>query len=119
MSAVEQLGLEIMSHRPPTEVERQKKAIAALGPEFTYPLFNGRNAIESARKSAYKNTAHAAHEIIDNAYEAGARNVWIAFNRVGESGRGKHQRRDAISAVAFIDDGPMTIPEMARCAVLG
>jgi hypothetical protein len=111
MNTVELLEPETMNHRPPTEIERQRKAISALGPEFSYPLFNGRNAIESARKSVYKNTARAAREIIDNAYEAGARNVWIAFNRVGEAGRGKNQRRDAISTVAFIDDGPGMIPD--------
>jgi hypothetical protein len=108
---------EPMSHRPPTEIERQKQAISALGDQFSYPLFNGRNAIESARKSGYKNSARAAREIVDNAYEAGARNVHVIFNRVGDSGRGKNQRRDAVSAVAYMDDGPGMIPQMARYAL--
>lgn len=102
---------------PQTEIERQEKAIAALGAEFEFPLFNGRNAIESQRKSGYKNTARAAREIVDNAYEVGAEHVWALFKRPSEDTRSKGQRRDAVSAIAFIDDGPGMIPEMARYAL--
>ena len=78
-----------------TEVERQEAVLADLPDEYEFPLFDGRQAIESQRKSAYKNTARAAREIIDNAYEAGAKNVWVALRRPSEQERGKHERRDA------------------------
>jgi hypothetical protein len=87
-----------------TEIERQEAVLAELSEDYEFPLFDGRQAIESQRKSGYKNTARAAREIVDNAYEAGARNVWAVFKRPTEEERGKHERRDAISAVAFIDD---------------
>jgi hypothetical protein len=44
---------------------------------FKFPLFNGRQAVESQRKSAYKNTARAAGEIIDNSFEAGASEYYV------------------------------------------
>ncbi|MCI0632263.1 MAG: ATP-binding protein [Phycisphaerales bacterium] len=103
--------------RPETEIERQERVVAQLGDDFEFPLFNGRHAIESQRKSAYKNTARAAREIIDNAYEAGAQNVWVVFDRPNERGREKNQRRDAVGAIAFIDNGPGMIPKMARFAL--
>ena len=102
---------------PLTELERQERAVAALGEDFQFPLFNGRHAIESQRKSGYKNTARAAREIVDNAYEAGAKNVWVVLNRPADRKRKKHERRDAVSAIAFIDDGPGMIPKMARFAL--
>jgi hypothetical protein len=108
---------ETVALRPPTEVERQQRVIAALGEDYLYPLFNGRQAIESQRKSGYKNTPRAAREIIDNAYEAGAKNVWIAFRRAGEGGRAKREWKEAVTALAFIDDGPGMIPKMAQYAL--
>ena len=79
---------EVMGARVLTEVERQEQAVAQLGDDFKFTLFNGRQAVESQRKSGYKNTARAAREIIDNACEAGAKNVWVVFDR----------RRQAIAA---------------------
>ena len=43
--------VDSVAKRPPTEIERQEKVIAGLGDDYTYPLFNGRQAIESQRKS--------------------------------------------------------------------
>lgn len=106
-----------MSDRPKTEIGRQKAVTDALGDDFKFPLFNGRQAIESQRKSGYKNTARAAREIIDNAIEAGAKNVWVVFNRPSAGERVKNERRDAVSAVAYIDNGPGMIPKMARYAL--
>lgn len=108
---------EIMSERPQTELERQKAVTDALGDDFKFPLFNGRQAIESQRKSSYKNTARAAREIIDNAVEAGAKNVWVVFDRPSGGERAKNERRDAVSAIAFIDNGPGMISKMARYAL--
>src|SRR5688500_4938724 len=109
--------VDSVATRPPTEIERQRRAIAALGDDYVFPLFNGRQAIESQRKSGYKNTSRAAREIIDNAYEAGAKNVWIAFRRAGEGGRVKGEWKEAVTAIAFIDDGPGMIPKMAQYAL--
>jgi hypothetical protein len=75
------LEVDDMAIRPFTEIERQNRVTNALGDDYLFPLFNGRQAIESQRKSAYKNTPRAAREIIDNALEAGASNVWVAFRR--------------------------------------
>ncbi len=100
-----------------TEIERQESVLAELPEDYEFPLFDGRQAIESQRKSAYKNTARAAREIIDNAYEAGAKNVWVVLKRPSEEERGKRERRDAVFAVAFIDDGPGMRKDMARYAL--
>jgi len=104
-------------HGPQSEIELQRRALAELGDDFIFPLFNGRQAIESQRKSAYKNTACAAREIADNSYEAGAKNVWVVFRRPAEKGRKKSQRRDAVTAIAFIDNGPGMLSNMARYAL--
>src|SRR5690348_5576327 len=100
-----------------TELQRQDDYIRELPENFEFPLFSGRQAVESQRKSGYKTTAHAAREIVDNAIEAGASNVWIALDRVSPSKRGKYERKDAVSAIAFIDDGPGMRPKMARFAL--
>ena len=54
-----------------TEIERQKKYLDRLPGDFSFPLFNTRQAMESQRRNGYRNTAAAAREIVDNAYEAG------------------------------------------------
>jgi hypothetical protein len=100
-----------------TELQRQDEYIRELPENFEFPLFSGRQAVESQRKSGYKTTAHAAREIVDNAIEAGARNVWIALERVSPSRREKYERKDAVAAIAFIDDGPGMRPKMARFAL--
>jgi hypothetical protein len=100
-----------------TELQRQDEYIRELPENFEFPLFSGRQAVESQRKSGYKTTAHAAREIVDNAIEAGARNVWISLERVSPSKREKFERRDAVTAIAFIDDGPGMRPKMARFAL--
>src|ERR1700738_5174956 len=107
------LESEAMDSQLLTEIERQEAVLAELPEDYEFPLFDGRQAIESQRKSAYKNTARASREIVDNAVEAGAKNVWIVFKRPGEEERARHGRRDAVSAVAFIDDGPRMLPMMA------
>jgi len=100
-----------------TELQRQDEYIRELPENFEFPLFSGRQAVESQRKSGYKTTAHAAREIVDNAIEAGASNVWIALERVSATKREKFERKDAITAIAFIDDGPGMRAKMARFAL--
>ena len=115
--SVELLEPEAMDTKLLTEIERQEAVLAELPEDYEFPLFDGRHAVESQRKSACKSTARAAREIIDNAVEAGAKNVWVVFKRPTENERDKHERRDAVSAVAFIDDGPGMVPAMARYAL--
>ncbi|HEV2715429.1 MAG TPA: ATP-binding protein [Terriglobales bacterium] len=100
-----------------TELQRQDEYIRELPENFEFPLFSGRQAVESQRKSGYQTTAHAAREIVDNAIEAGAANVWIALERVSSDRRGKYERKDAITAIAFIDDASGMRPKMARFAL--
>ena len=73
--SVQTLEREAMDQKLLTEVERQETVLAELPEDYEFPLFDGRQAIESQRKSAYKNTARAARGIVDNAIEAGAQNV--------------------------------------------
>src|SRR5712692_8755725 len=78
--SVETLEPQAMNPKLLTEVQRQEAVLAELPEDYEFPLFDGRQAIESQRKSAYKNTARASREIIDNAVEACAKNVWVVFN---------------------------------------
>src|SRR3954452_9109230 len=90
---------EAMDQKLLTEVQRQEAVLADLPESYEFPLFDGRQAVESQRKSAYKNTARAAREIVDNAYEAGAGNVWVVLKRPAEEERKSRERKDAVSAV--------------------
>ena len=99
-----------------TEIERQQKYLDELPTNFTYPLFNSRKALESQRKSGYRNTASAAREIVDNAIEAHAGKVHIIFDTPGGS-RKSGERKKGVSSVAFIDDGAGMLPTMARFAL--
>jgi hypothetical protein len=96
------------------ELERQRKSLGRLPKDFEYPLFNSKQALESQRKNGYRTTASAAREIVDNAIEAGARNIHVVFDTHKEPGKGK---REVVTAVAFIDDGSGMLPEMARYAL--
>jgi hypothetical protein len=98
-----------------TEVERQQKYLSKLPKDYTFPLFNAKQALESQRRSGYRNTAAAAREIVDNAIEAGATRVNIAFER--PSVLKPYQRQNSVTAVAFIDNGSGMLPDMARYAL--
>lgn len=100
-----------------SELERQEQYLAELPQDYSFPLFCGRQAIESQRKSGYKSTARAAREIVDNAYEAGAKRTFVVLQRLQDAKRKKRQRKDSVSAIAFIDDGPGMLPTMARYAL--
>jgi hypothetical protein len=96
-------------------VERQQKYLARLPDNYAFPLFNASQALESQRRSGYRNTAAAAREIVDNAMEAGASRVDICFARPKQLKA--HQRAESINAVAFIDNGSGMIPKMAQYAL--
>jgi hypothetical protein len=95
-----------------SEVERQKKYLAQLPEDYSFPLFSARQAVESQRRSGYKDTAAAAREIVDNAIEAGATRVDVVFDTV-KAANGKR----SVTAIAFIDNGSGMLPEMARYAL--
>lgn len=86
-----------------TEVQRQHKYLCRLSSNFTFPLFNASRALESQRRSGYRNTAAASREIVDNAIEAGASDVHIVFN-LSREGTGRGGRR-IVTEIAFIDNG--------------
>jgi hypothetical protein len=98
-----------------TEIERQNYYTDKLGETYQYPLFSGRQAVLSQRRSGYRTTAKAAREIVDNSIEGGAKNVWIHFER--PAARAKGERQNKVSAIAFIDDGNGMTPKMARYAL--
>ena len=107
--------LNTTSDRLLTEVERQQKYLDRLPDNYAFPLFNAAQALESQRRSGYRNTASAAREIVDNALEAGATRVDICFER--PKTLKAYQRADSISAIAFIDNGSGMIPKMAQYAL--
>src|SRR5213593_2013588 len=113
--------MDAMDHNPTsedllTEVERQESYLAELPSDYNFPLFSGKQAVESQRRSGYKSTARAAREIVDNAIEAGAKNVYVIFDRPRKE-RDKGERQDRVSAIGFIDDGPGMGPVMLRYAL--
>lgn len=95
-----------------TELERQQKYLSQLPGNFSFPLFNAKTAVESQRKSGYRDTAAAAREIVDNGFESGARHIHVIFE-TERNGTGK----SVVSSVAFVDDGPGMVPKMARYAL--
>lgn len=103
------------SDRLLNEVERQKKYVDRLPSGFEFPLFNSKHALESQRRNGYRNTAAAAREIVDNAIEAGATTIHVVLERPKRLAA--HQLKDAVSAVAFVDNGSGMIPAMARYAL--
>lgn len=103
------------SDRLLTEVERQQKYLDKLPNDFAFPLFNAAQALESQRRSGYRNTAAAAREIVDNAMEAGATRIDVCLAKPKQLK--SYQRADSISAVAFIDNGSGMIPKMAQYAL--
>lgn len=99
--------MQTVEHR--LEIERQKRYLSELPSEFTFPLFNARRALESQRRSGYRNTAAAAREIVDNSFDAMATQVHITFDTAGN--------KQIVRAIAFIDDGAGMLPDMARYAL--
>jgi len=93
------------------EIERQKKYLADLPDDFMFPLFNTRRALESQRQNGYRNTAVAARELVDNAFEGGASKMHILFEAK------RNNTRTVVSTVAFIDNGSGMLPKMARFAL--
>src|SRR3989442_8794439 len=100
------------SDRLLNELDRQKKYLARLPKDFNFPLFNSKQALESQRRNGYRNTAAAAREIVDNALEAGAKLIHVAFDRPKRLEA--FELQDSVSAVALIPSGPLLLPAVAR-----
>lgn len=99
------------------EVKRQAKYLERLPKNYQFPLFNTMQALQSQRQNGYRNTAAAAREIVDNAIEAGANNIDVLLCRPDQRHLAKHERKNTVSAIAFVDDGPGMLPRMARYAL--
>lgn len=97
------------------EVARQEKHLAQLPTNFDFPLFNSKHAIESQRRSGYRNTSAAAREIVDNAIEAKASRIDVFFAQTKRQ-KGKKDG-EAVAAVAFLDNGSGMSPKMVRYAL--
>lgn len=95
------------------EIDRQNRAVEDLPSDFVFPLFNAREALESQRRSGYRDTAAAMRELIDNSYEAGADEVHVVFDTTPQRGRSGVR----VSSIAIIDNGSGMIPLMARYAL--
>lgn len=95
-----------------SEIERQQKYLSRLPNDFTFPLFNSKQALNSQRRNGYRDSASAAREIVDNAMEAGAKRIDVVCD-YHKSTKGKA----LVSSIAFIDDGAGMLPEMARYAL--
>ena len=94
-----------------SEIERQQRYLDQLPESFDYPLFNVRHAVESQRRSGYRDTAAAAREIVDNAIEAGATRVDVTFDTDRSTGK------TGVSNIAFMDNGSGMLPGMLRYAL--
>jgi hypothetical protein len=49
------IGDQAMTDRLLTEIERQQKYLDRLPDDFEFPLFNAKQALESRRRSGYRN----------------------------------------------------------------
>src|SRR4051794_3339925 len=77
----------------------------------SFDLMVAASFVRGMRELGYKSNAHAIDEIIDNAEQAGAKSVHIAFGFNGKS--------DAKpTALAIIDDGHGMEPKMIRAAMM-
>ena len=103
------------SDRLLTEIERQQKYLDRLPENFDFPLFNAAQALESQRRSGYRNTAAAAREIVDNAMEAGATRIDICFAKPKQLQGPPALRVDQCDRVHRQRSG--MIPKMAQYAL--
>jgi len=95
------------------DLKRQRDYIKGLeSKKFEYGLVLANAFVKGMRDIGYKNTAYALNELIDNAIQAGARNIHVAFGY----GSGTSEKRPDM--VAVIDDGHGMDPLMIRAAVI-
>ncbi|MBI5773605.1 MAG: ATP-binding protein [Verrucomicrobia bacterium] len=96
------------------DLQRQRDFIAELqAKKFEYGLVLANAFVKGMRDIGYKSTAFALDELIDNAVQAGARNVHVAFGYA--TGNASEKKPEML---AVIDDGHGMDPMMIRAAVI-
>jgi len=98
-----------------TEYEKQDAVLNDLHKDFIFPVYSTMHAIESSRRTAYKDTASAALEIVDNAIEAGAGSIHIVFDQAVS--KNKKKKLKNVVNIAFIDNGAGMNLKMLRFAL--
>jgi hypothetical protein len=95
-----------------TGLEAQKAYIAEKkkAGKLKFGLMVGDAFIRGIRDIGYKHSGAALAELVDNAFEASAENIHVAFE-TNKSGA-------KVTALAIVDDGHGMDPEMARVAVM-
>jgi Histidine kinase-, DNA gyrase B-, and HSP90-like ATPase len=122
------LEIKMTTDELDAEIARQEKCLAQLPGDFDFPLFNSKHAVESQRRSGYRNTAAAAREIVDNAIEAKATRIDVFFEQAKREGKpekaekakgkkAKDTESASVTAVAFLDNGSGMSDKMVRYAL--
>ncbi len=103
--------MTILKLDPKEAHKRQKAYVESIGEAgFDVGLVVGNAFVESIRDLGYRSTGTAANELIDNAAQAGAENIHVAFGYPEDSRKP--------NAIAIIDDGIGMVPEMTRASLL-
>tara|TARA_Y100001958_G_scaffold149013_1_gene131272 strand:+ start:1069 stop:2859 length:1791 start_codon:yes stop_codon:yes gene_type:complete len=90
------------------QIEAQLSAIEiSANSAISNSLVDPAMMVQTMRNVRYSSEANAAGDIMDNAVEAGARNVHVAF---------RLNKKNQISEIAFIDDGSGMIKEFLTYA---
>lgn len=98
---------------PSLDLQKQREYTKELqDKKFEYGLVMANAFVKGMRDIGYKSTAFALDELIDNAIQAGARNVHVAF---GYAGNASEKKPDML---AIIDDGHGMDPMMIRASVI-
>src|SRR3989442_12572953 len=96
------------------DLKRQRDYIQELeAKKFDYGIVLANAFVKGMRDIGYKSTAYALNELNDNAIQAGARNIHVAF---GYEPDNPSQKKPDM--VAVIDDGHGMDPLMIRAAVI-
>ena len=96
------------------DLQRQRDYIKELqDKKFEYGLVLANAFVKGMRDIGYKSTAFALDELIDNAIQAGARNIHVALGFGGGSASEKKPEM-----LAVIDNGHGMDPLMVRASVI-
>ena len=96
------------------DLQRQRDYVKELqDKKFEYGLVLANAFVKGMRDIGYKSTAFALDELIDNAIQAGARNIHVAFGF--GSGNASEKKPEML---AVIDDGHGMDPLMTRASVI-
>lgn len=94
-----------------TDLEAQREYVRkTLASKFDFGIVVGDAFVRGIRDIGYKSTGTALDELIDNAIQAGAQSVHVAFGLEGASNKP--------ARLAIMDDGHGMDPEMIRLAVI-